>query len=84
MKSETFYMLEVPEPKPASTAFADKVLASKEQKRRKEAVMAFLKASGHRYNKRANMFATREDAEQMILRMGFPYPINICEASWAF
>jgi hypothetical protein len=73
MKPDTFYMLDVAAVKPL-----------KEQKRRKEAVMTYLKASGHKYLKRVNAFATREDAEQMILRMGFPYEVTIHEASWAF
>lgn len=72
MKPDTFYMLDVAEVKPFT-----------EHKRRKDAVMKFLKASGHQYLKRSNAFATRDDAEQMILRMGFPYQIVIREASWA-
>jgi len=86
MQSDIFYMLEVHMTKELSAAktFKERVAIGKELVRRKKAVRAYLKAKGHSYHKRATAFATREEAEQAVIAMGFPYEIDICEATWAF
>ena len=79
---DTFYMLEVASTRDPKAPPKERIAALTEQERRTKAVCAFLKARGHSYMKRVNAFATREEAEQAILEMGFPYKINICPAQW--
>jgi hypothetical protein len=81
--SDTFYMLEVVSTRDPTAPQKERIAALVEQERRTKAVREFLKARGHKYMRRVNAFATREEAEQAILQMGFPYKIDICPASWA-
>lgn len=78
--ANTFYMLEVVSTRDPKASQKERIAALVEQERRTKAVRAFLKARGHNYMKRVNAFATREEAEQAILEMGFPYKIDVCLA----
>jgi hypothetical protein len=82
--SDTFYMIVVVSTRDPKAPQKERIAAMVEQKRRTKAVHEFLKARGHSYMRRANAFATREEAEQAVLQMGFPYKIDICPASWVF
>lgn len=75
-----FYMLEVAPTRDPNAPQKERIAALKEEDRRNKAVRAFLKARGHKFLGRANAFATKAEAEEAIIQMGFPYRINICEA----
>jgi len=80
--SKEFFTLEVAATCDPKAPQKERLAAAAEQKRRTNAMMAYLKAKGHTYMKRANAFATKADAEMAILDMGFPYKINVCRATW--
>tara|TARA_R110000868_G_C10464755_1_gene727724 strand:- start:131 stop:379 length:249 start_codon:yes stop_codon:yes gene_type:complete len=80
--SKEFFTLEVATTRDPKAPQKERLAAFVEQKRRTEAVMAYLKAKGHTYMKRSNAFATKAEAERAILEMGFPYKIEICKAGW--
>ena len=82
MTKQTFYMLVVVSTRDPKAPQKERIAAMIEQERRTKAVRDYLKARGHSYKKRSHAFATREEAEQAIIQMGFPFKIDICEAQW--